>query len=155
MSWNPALPAYTSKLALSPGYIQSNNGSIQSVLTANNLNGGIPYIPNTAPMWFYTNVAPAGWTATGVGGDSLLAIKGGSSQYSVSGGSQVGTWIGPGYALLSQDVQSNGPNQPSFNYIQTLASGTTYDNTPPTAHHHDWTTTRPTASLGILCVKNT
>jgi hypothetical protein len=106
-------------------------------------------------MWFYTNVAPAGWTATGVGMDSLLAISGGGSQYSVAGGNQAGTWVGPGYALTNTDIQSFGPSSgpPRF-YIESLSPDTVYDNTPPNAHHHDWTTTRPTASVGILCFKN-
>jgi hypothetical protein len=33
MTWNPALPAYTSKLALSPGYIQSNWNAIDNGTT--------------------------------------------------------------------------------------------------------------------------
>lgn len=56
MSWNPALPAYTSKLALSPGYIQSNWNAIDNgatgtgtgftrnhVTMADSTNGGLHY----------------------------------------------------------------------------------------------------------------
>ncbi len=54
MAWNPALPAYVSKLALSPGYIQSNWNAIDSgttgigtgftrnhVTMSDNTNGGL------------------------------------------------------------------------------------------------------------------
>ncbi len=56
MVWNPALPAYTSKLALSPGYIQSNWNAIDNgatgtgtgftrnhVTMADPTNGGLHY----------------------------------------------------------------------------------------------------------------
>jgi len=153
MSWNAALPANNSLIRLSAGYIRNNQSAMQSVLSATNLTSAISYIPDTAPIWFYTNAAPAGWTATGVGGDSLLAIVGGGVY--ITGGSQIGTWLGPGYSLLNSDMQSFGPNSGlPRNYVQQFSPDTTYDNTPPTAHHHDWTTTRPMASTGILCTKN-
>ena len=135
MSWNPALPAYTSKIAISPGYFQGNNSAIQSVLSSANLTTLLPYIPVTAPVWFYINVAPAGWTATGVGGDTLLAISGGTSQYNFPGGTQNGTWLGPAASIAGGAIGGIGIG--SF-----------------TSHTHDWVTTRPTASIGILCTKN-
>jgi len=53
--------------------------------------------PLGTEMWFYSNVAPAGWQiSAGIAGDELIAIKG-SSGYAV-GGTADGSWTTPAHA---------------------------------------------------------
>jgi hypothetical protein len=37
-------------------------------------------------MWMYLNAAPTGWKVSATGGDTVLAISGGSGDYNVNGG---------------------------------------------------------------------
>lgn len=164
--WNPALPADSSKIRLSAGYIRGNEAAVQSVLTSGNLTNGYPYIPNTTPVYLYADVAPSGWTLYGSVSDCLLAIKGGSSQYNATGGtgSTVGTWSGPSYILQIADIPSHN-HDVTYAFTDTgttfIGAGTGTTSTKTTSstgggggHQHDWTSTRPMAALGILCTKN-
>lgn len=151
MAWAPTLPLDTSKIRLSAGYIRNNNTALQTGLSASTLNAAVAYIPNTHAVFFYADTAPTGWTIVGSTTDCLLALKGGSSAYNVTGGQVVGTWNGPGYALVAADVprlvSSGGVGPLSFEAVsfQTFAAS---------AHSHDWTSTRPYAAVGILCTKD-
>lgn len=147
MAWQAGLPLDNTKVRLIPDIIRQNNAAIQGVLTASNLLGPIPYIPNSHPMYFYADTAPAGWTIVAAPADCLLALKGGASQYNVAGGALVGTWVGAPHALIQGEVPKDaiGPS-PSY---RAFPFGT-----PANPHSHDWTTTRPRAALGVLATKN-
>jgi|WetSurMetagenome_2_1015567.scaffolds.fasta_scaffold578001_2 hypothetical protein len=150
MVWAVNLPDDASKIRLSAGYIRQNNAALQSVLTSANLLGATPYIPATHPMYFYSDTAPTGWTILAAPADCLLALKGGASAYNVAGGAAVGTWVGPNYALVTTDLPSSGGGGPAGFYAQCPATL----HVQTSAHHHDWSTTRPYAALGILATKN-
>jgi len=65
--------------------------------------------------WFYLNTAPPGWKALTTGGDTVLAVSGGSGDYNVNGGN-------PDTAASWEiDGLTNG-NQ-SANHTHTLATG--------------------------------
>ena len=149
MAWQRSLPANNTKIRLSPAIFQGNNSSLETALTATTLNAAVPYIPDTHAVFFYANTPPTGWTLVGSTTDCLLALKGGSSAYNVTGGQVVGTWVGPGYSLTISDIPVIG----SGGSIGAVES-TSNDSNPVTAHHHDWTSTRPYAAVGILCTKN-
>lgn len=166
MSWNVALPADSSKLRLSAQYIRTNWTAIQNVISSSNLAAGAPYIPPTAPIWMYTNVAPTGWTLVAGLGDRLLAVAGGASQYNVAGGTQAGTWNGPAHTLTTDQIPSHshnydkagdvvGPGNLSGSgrvivYVSTATSSVGGG----LSHQHDYTATRPQANVGIICTKN-
>ncbi len=61
-------------------------------------------------MWFYQNVAPAGWTLDAVPGDELLAVKGGAQAYNVAGGTVAGSWTVAG---LTKDAHTHAFTQPN------------------------------------------
>lgn len=168
MAWAVALPDDTSKIRLSAGYIRNNNAAIQGVLTAANLLGPTPYIPDMFPMYFYSDTPPTGWTIYAAIGDCLLAIKdiaGGGGAYDVAGGTLVGVWTGPAHTLTI-------PEMPAHTHSFSVYGGAGSNphaqgnagpviNTPATsstggggAHQHDWLLTRPKAALGILCTKD-
>ncbi len=60
-------------------------------------------------MWFYQNVALAGWTLDAVPGDELLAVKGGAQAYNAAGGTVAGTWTVAG---LTKDAHTHAFTQP-------------------------------------------
>ncbi len=137
MSWNASLPANSSLIRLSAGYIRNNESAVQSVLTQTNLENNTPFIPTGYPVYFYSDIAPTGWTLFGGVTDALLALKGGTSAYNVTGGQVVGTWNGPDEVTGSQ-----------FNGIGQVNSLGVYH------HTHPYVTTRPMGAVGILAVKN-
>lgn len=152
--WNPALPANSSLLRLSAGYIRGNEAAVATVVSGNNLLAGTPYFPTggPAPIWFYSDTAPTGWTAAAIGGDTLLAIKGGGSVYNTTGGTtNIGTWVGPNYSLVTTDLPISNTGTGLFATVEPVSETFRSSGNP---HHHDWTTTRPLASIGILCWKN-
>ena len=51
--------------------------------------------PSGTKMFFYQNLAPAGWTIDDSVADKVLAVKGGSEAYNVDGGNTAGTWTQP------------------------------------------------------------
>jgi len=48
-------------------------------------------------VWFWSNVAEDGWVVDSSTTDRVLAVKGGSNAYNVSGGSNAGTWTQPNH----------------------------------------------------------
>jgi len=158
MTWNAALPADSSLIALSAGYLRSNNIATQSVLSISSMTNSYSYIPTdgVTAIYFYTAAAPNGWTLASSVSDCLLGIQGGTSQFLAAGGTVVGTWTTAPYQLTSFDI----PGNPLSSYI-SYSTGTrnaylVTNFTPPpnSSHTHTWTTTRPTSAVGILCTKN-
>lgn len=162
MVWNAGLPLVTTQLVASPPIFQTNQAAIQSVLTTTNLTTSLPYIPTTAPVFFYSDVAPPGWTLLGAVTDTLLAVKGGTTY--TTGGVVAGTWSGPPHTLTIPEMPAH------FHSFQTYQGGggstgvgldSTFQAPVNTStvggsgpHSHDWTTTRPMAAVGVICQKN-
>lgn len=61
-------------------------------------------------MWFYQNVAPTGWVVDTSITDAVLAIRGGTSSYNVSGGSRAGTWTQPNHLHTGPSHTHTGPS---------------------------------------------
>lgn len=154
MTWSVNLPADLSKIRLSAGYIRGNNLAIQNVLSSSSLLGNFALFPfstspTPAPIFFYLDAAPSGWVIMAIPPtDALLAVKGGPVY--VTGGTTVGTWVGPGHAIITTEVP-RGNTGAVTSYL--AFDPNSKPNIPAVAHSHDWTTTRPMASVGIFCVK--
>jgi len=81
-------------------------------------------------LWLYEDTAPTGWTTVSVT-DAVLAVKGGTQAYNVSGGNTAGTWTQPDHTLTIDEIPShnhggststNGSHQ---HYVQKIpGSGT-------------------------------
>jgi len=97
-----------------------------------------PMIAGTK-MWFYQDVAPAGWTLDVAPGDELLAVKGGAEAYNAAGGTVAGTWTVAG---LTKDAHTHAFTQPGGhnNHVFTQPDNHTalalnnHTSTQPTAH---------------------
>jgi len=118
--------------------------------------------------WFYQNTAPSGWTLDSTPADALLAVKGGSQAYNVSGGNQAGTWTQPDHTLTVDEMPSHTHGQKdacagsgnvcSGDYnISAYYGGEITVFTESVgggqAHNHG-STYRPLAQVGIICTKD-
>jgi len=137
------------------------------------------FFASTTKVWFYQNVAPTGWTIDATAVDAVLAVKGSSGTYAVSGGTQAGTWTQPGHVHTTGDHALTISEMPSHNHFFTRiyaygvsgSYGTFVDTNSPNqatsntggdqTHNHGDTgssgtlnTWRPLAQVGIICVKN-
>ncbi len=152
MSFNVALPANTSMISLSAGYIRNNNLGLQTALSSSTLAGEYPYIPTSGPtaIYFYASAAPSSWTLVNTVADCLLGIQGGTSQYMSAGGTVVGTWTTGGYAITSTDLPTSFTSGPSPLILASAGTNGALGN----PHVHTWSNTRPISAVGILCTKN-
>ena len=155
MGFNVALPANTSQISLSAGYIRLNFTGTQTALSMSTLAGGYPYIPTGGPLavYFYAAAAPSGWTLVGGVTDTLLGIQGGVSQFMAAGGTVVGTWTSGSYTLLTSDI----PIRTGAGAIGALPPPVFESSVANNPHIHDWDqapSTRPKSAVGILCTKN-
>lgn len=165
--WMPLLPADVSLIRLSAGYIRNNEMAVQNTLSATSLVNNYSYIPFTAPVYFYTNVIPSGWTLMlSPPVDCLLAVAGGTSAYNVAGGTVAGVWTGPPETLtiaqmpahnhtIPVNIFLNSSLSPGVTAVAINSGGLTGMTGGGLSHQHDWTTTRPQAAVGIFCIKTT
>jgi hypothetical protein len=130
-------------------------------------------IPKDTRMWFYEDLAPTGWRVVSVAGDELLAVKGGTSTYDVSGASVVGTWDVPDhYHSLNNHVHlvsgtTSSENQGSVDQgdsghaahadhdhdVSITSQGPSPSDTATDGSASSWEP-RPKARVGIICQKN-
>jgi len=126
---------------------------------------GARLFPSGTKLWFYQNTAPSGWTIDTTPADAVLAVKGGSGAYNVSGGSQAGTWTQPDHTLTTAEIPAHthtaycpvaGPEgvwspgavpYAAYTYVTSSSTG------GGGAHNHG-TTWRPLAQVGIICTKD-
>ncbi len=79
-------------------------------------------------LWLYEDTAPTGWTIVSVS-DCVLAVKGGSDAYNVTGGTTAGTWAQPTHTHTGPDHAHDMPLTPedlgsnSFRYSSTQTGG--------------------------------
>ena len=78
------------------------NGSWVSVLTGAS--------GNTFKLWLYQNSAEDGWVVDSGVSDVIIAIKGGSQAYNVSGGNTAGTWTQPNHTHTLSGHTHDIPN---------------------------------------------
>jgi hypothetical protein len=81
-------------------------------------------VPPGTSMWLYENSPPDGWSLNGAAGDTLLAVKGGSTY--TTGGAAAGTW-----SSLFSHVHSAGSLTAASHYhpwyVWNGSDGYTYD----------------------------
>lgn len=71
-------------------------------------------------LWFYADTAPTGWTYSSGITDNILAVKGGSQAYNVSGGGyNKGTWTASGLTADSHTHTSAAHLHQWHNYVGT------------------------------------
>jgi hypothetical protein len=66
--------------------------------------------PSGTKMFFYQNVAPNAWTIDSGPADSLLAVKGGSQDYNISGGAVAGSWTPTTHTHTGPSHVHTGPS---------------------------------------------
>lgn len=74
-------------------------------------------------LWIYENSAPTGWTILTSCADGLLAVKGGTNAYNVTGGNQAGTWTQPTHTHTLGNTALTESQIPShYHFIATNES---------------------------------
>jgi hypothetical protein len=68
---------------------------------------GVMHADASQQIWVYRNDAMSGWVVVTSVTDKVLAIKGGSQAYDVTGGTTAGTWQQPGHALSNSEMPSH------------------------------------------------
>jgi hypothetical protein len=133
------------------------------------------FVSATTKLYFYANTAPTTWTIVAVT-DAVLAVKGGSNAYNVTGGQTAGTWTWPSTTLdatmipahthqlgsrdsTAGDSSSTGGREfiQDYGYAGTgfgVPSWTSYYGGDTPAHSHGSNTFRPLAAVGIIAVKS-
>ena len=71
---------------------------------------GVMYGNSNNKIWMYSNTATDGWTVYSSLTDRVLAIKGGSQAYNVSGGNVAGTWTQPNHTLTASEIPDHSHN---------------------------------------------
>jgi len=116
-------------------------------------------------MYWYANVAITGWTIVAVT-DSVLAVKGGSNAYNVTGGQTGGTWTQPSHVLTQNEMPSHthpialGAYHTDSSFAKagwgnnTSTGFATISATGGDASHSHGTTYRPLAAIGVICEKD-
>lgn len=139
------------------GLLMRDTGSALVAITAKDIESG-------TKMYFYQNTAPTGWTIDATPADALLAVKGGSQAYNVSGGNQAGTWIQPNHTLSISEMpahthpyNTNVSDRGGDGSVTPFAYNRQSQNTGSTgggAAHNHGTTHRPLAQVGIICERD-
>jgi hypothetical protein len=122
--------------------------------------------PTGTKMWFYHNAASEipGWSLV-TAGDSLLAVKGGSTY--VSGGAEAGVWQQNDHTLTLDQIPAHTHSYKVYTAdssgnlsLKTASTNRSSNNTVNTnssggglGHNHG-STWRPKANVGIICQKN-
>lgn len=165
-TWRPSEPAGATEVPVGAGYIRENWSKIQDVLGAAALAAGtaIPTIFDTGgvvKMWFYLNAAPTNWTEVGSLGDTLLAVKGGTTY--TTGGTTKGTWQQTDATLTTSEIpphthnstlaiSANSGSGGAFwaHNSSVLTSGSAVAGAGTATHNHG-DTWRPAARVGLIC----
>ena len=167
MPYNSQLPADSSKLRSSAGYLRDNFSALETYLGLANLNAGTPlqFFPSGTKLWFYQDTAPTGWTIVSGVSDCLIGIKGTSGATYATGGTVAGTWQTPDHTLTLNEIPSHTHGYNEVKYVGggNFDWGVSFEN--PTAGpinttsagggmaHNHGNTWRPVAAIGIIAVK--
>jgi len=163
-SWRASEPAAGTDVPVGAGYIRDNNAQIQSVLTATRLVAGTE-IPDFFPLaeaiklWFYANAVPTGWAEIGSIGDTLLAIKGGTTY--TTGGDTAGAWQLPDHKLEIAEMPKHhhtytlrySENKNGATVSSTVGGSRNTGDTGGDQPHNHGDTYRPAARVGVVGTK--
>lgn len=167
MVWRATEPTNQRNIPVGSNYIRQNWAAVQTVLTLSRLNAGTPipdYVPSGSDMWFYADAAPTGWTIQLSLGDTILAIKGGSTY--TTGAATAGTWTQPNHTLTTSEIPAHTHGITPFNSgvaqrgtadTSVWRSNTGTGNTNTTGGgdpHNHGDTWRPAARVGIIARKD-
>ena len=139
------------------------------------------FIASGRKLFLYENTSPTGWTTVAVT-DAVLAVKGGSQAYNVTGGQTAGTWTQPSHTLITSEipVHSHSHNHQmgsrdstagdssstggrefiqdygyaGSGYGVASTSSTDATNAGSGGSHAHGTTYRPAAAIGIISQKD-
>lgn len=120
-------------------------------------------------IWFHMNavpVSPAYWQIVPNTGDTLLAVRGGTT-YTTGGGATQGTWQQTGYVLTTDQMPNHAHTFPVYTSdtkristkVSSVSDGSVTQMTAVTSYiggnqpHNHGNTWRPSASVGIICQK--
>jgi len=122
------------------------------------------FVEDVRKMWFYENAAPTGWEIVTAASDALVVVKGGSSDYNVTGSNIAGTWLATLHILTEaemgmhdhryrgvagrQSVPTGYGDQPAARYAYTAGTSTAAGGGG--GHRHGSNTYRPYAAVGII-----
>ena len=114
------------------------------------------FIASGRKIYLYENTAPTGWTIEAVT-DAVLAVKGGSQAYNVTGGQLAGTWTQSSHSHSFSATSET----PSATEQAEWGSGGTYAKNDHTHSVSGYTGTsatqntyRPYAAIGIIVSKD-
>jgi hypothetical protein len=168
MAWQVDEPAGATDFLVSVGYIRDNNSAIEDVLGATRLSNGteIPELfplYGATPMLFYMSSPPTGWTEVADIGDTLVAVKGGTTY--TTGDSSKGSWALPGHTLVSAEMPAHthtylkanvtASRRTNGNLVVTgvTALANTEERFSPSPHYHG-STWRPAGRVCIMATKD-
>lgn len=166
MVWRVNEPTNNKNIKVGATYIRQNWEAIETVLGSTRLNNGtaLPdYIPSGTDTWFYKDTAPTGWTIQSGLGDTLLAVKGGTTY--TTGATSAGTWQQEDHTLTVDEMPAHShtytkPASPEnrrrtngSECVTSVETGTTSSVGGGQAHNHG-NTWRPLARVGIIARKD-
>lgn len=162
MAYDSSKPADSQKIRTSASSIRNNFLELENALGPTldvGFSGGVG-------IWVYANSIPtnllnAGWSTISSVGDTVLAVKGGSTY--TTGGTTSGTWQLPDHTLTEDEIPAHthdifgngiavefGAGAVVVNTVGTVSSGSTGGGDP----HNHGSTWRPAARVGLLIVRN-
>lgn len=125
------------------------------------------FLVSPRTLWLYEDTAPTNWTYQSSITDTVLAVKGGSNAYNVSGGNpdSAATWtMDDGYALVANDLpeHTHSYNVSTVGGVSgSFAQGaggspmpSAVNSTTEDEHSHWDATYRSPGSVGILVKKD-
>ena len=117
-------------------------------------------------LWYWQNVCPTGWTIDATAADSVIAVKGGSAAYNVTGGTiaATSTWTSPGHILTEAEIPSHRHSVNPYAgtggaysvnaAVLYIAGGSFTGYTGGGGSHNHGSTWRPKGAAGIICTKD-
>ena len=161
MAFDVSKPADTDKLRISAGLIRDNWVGLTDAL-GSSLKLGL----ESQNIWIYADSISGEtaslWTLQSSLGDTVLAIKGGSTY--TTGGTTAGTWTQPSHTLTINEIPAHTHTMSTYTDIsaagaRTVAtagggSGATTASTGGGQGHNHGNTWRPSARVGLIIQKN-